>query len=316
MLNDYAYTLKILRSSAGAIMCGFIAYFFATEYGSGLESSTQYGLSFLAGMAWVLAEIVDTTVNNGVRKHRKFNHIDKVYIKTHNYNGIGIGVPSEKTVERVNKKIDSRESKLVFINSLPISFGLPIAAAIAFTGYVRDIVPPNSDNFLTAIFLVSASVAVSIPYLLAVLTDMKLSSSIINATNSESEGEKTYYIFENETLSPYVARFVFPDAGFLKRSEVEKRLNFMLNSERGFETSVILEALHRAYNVGGSELAFDKAEKELLISLGEIYREIKENEITLEEIHALEEKEALSFADEQVADIANTAKSIVGANIN
>src|SRR5699024_5226694 len=209
MLNDYAYTLKILRSSAGAIMCGFIAYFFATEYGSGLESSTQYGLSFLAGMAWVLAEIVDTTVNNGVRKHRKFNHIDKVYIKTHNYNGIGISVPSEKTVERVNKKIDSRESKLVFINSLPISFGLPIAAAIAFTGYVRDIVPPNSDNFLTAIFLVSASVAVSIPYLLAVLTDMKLSSSIINATNGESEGEKTYYIFERseEHTSELQSRF-------------------------------------------------------------------------------------------------------------
>ena len=79
---------------------------------------------------------------------------------------------------------------------------------------------------------------------------------------------------------------------------------------------MILEALHRAYNVGGSELAFDKAEKELLISLGEIYRELKENELTLEEIRALEEKEALSFADEQVADIANTAKSIVGANIN
>ena len=49
----------------------------------------------------------------------------------------------------------------------------------------------------------------------------------------------------------------------------------MLNSERGFETSVILEAFHRAYNVGGTELAFDKAEKELLISLGEIYREVK-----------------------------------------
>ena len=43
---------------------------------------------------------------------------------------------------------------------------------------------------------------------------------------------------------------------------------------------------------------------------------LKENELTLEEIRALEEKEALSFADEQVANIANTAKSIVGANIN